>query len=169
MKFLNRKKAKDSTLPKEVTASPFYDSRVSFQNVVDYWETRILLGDFLLDQYMHDALAAAREGLVALDKLQKAGYITGKKYVKSGVPTVPDKIEVTVDKAYEQRADNDDELSVTYKIYVGKSSMITGMVLQKFTPLDDNDFSASVKKQVMSRVSKSFSGNLSQVPYSFET
>ena len=69
---------------KNHTATPT-EIRRGFQAFLDYWDGRIRIGDPLFDQGMHDAREAAIDGLAVMDKLEKAGYNTGKNIVNTSL------------------------------------------------------------------------------------
>lgn len=69
---------------KEYSAKPI-EIRRGFQSLLDYWDSRIRIGDPLFDQWMHDAREASIEGLALMDKLEEAGYSTGKSLVKTSL------------------------------------------------------------------------------------
>ena len=66
--------------------STLRDARRALQAQVDYWETRIFYGDPLFDQWMVDALGAARDGVTALDKLEALGADTGRETIRPATP-----------------------------------------------------------------------------------
>ena len=70
-----------SHVPKNIRRSGLYVSRIEIQGSLDYWNRRVSMGDFLLDEWMVDAHKACREGIAALDKMEATGAYTGKDYV----------------------------------------------------------------------------------------
>lgn len=61
------------------------DARKAFQNVKNYWDSRIRIGDPLFDQWMVDSLESAEEGLALLDRMETLGHETGRFTVETSL------------------------------------------------------------------------------------
>lgn len=74
--------------------NPAIEARKYFQARFDYWDGRVLLGDIFLDEWMSEAYDGFKKGLEALDKLEAAGYKTGKDEVVSTLVRHPQSIVI---------------------------------------------------------------------------
>lgn len=134
------------------------DARRAFQNIKDYWDDRIRIGDPLFDQWMVDSLNSAKEGLALLDRMQDNGHETGKNTVTSSLKPFK-KIKVFIRAGFAS-----DDPRYQYSVFIDKTVRVSSALMVPSSVRVEDYFEARIREDYRDDIDKKTKVSVKVVP-----